>query len=180
MTLLSTFYSSFIYHLLFIFYIFVHALPHTLSHSYFSLTCCRHYSLLSHFSCFFSWSLFLFNTCIACISGNDPDAYRQGGDIHDALLASSPSSVIIDTFKDVRSFNYSCTYTIAKDKLTSSCFQFICFLIPFCFAIYISHNIPCIHKTSLSYVKIDFFFILHFLTLLLNIRELYYLMKFYW
>lgn len=34
--------------------------------------------------------------------GNDPDAYRPGGDIHTALMASSPSSIVIDTFKDVR------------------------------------------------------------------------------
>ena len=38
---------------------------------------------------------------ILLTQGNDPDAYRPGGDIHDALLASSPSSVVIDTFKEV-------------------------------------------------------------------------------
>ena len=34
--------------------------------------------------------------------GNDPDAYRPGGDIHDSLLTSSPSSAVIDNFKEVR------------------------------------------------------------------------------
>ena len=67
--------------------------------------------------------------------GNDPDAYRQGGDIHDALLTSSPSSVIIDTFKDVRSFDYSSTYTREKHNLTFCCFHLIylkcCFVLLF-------------------------------------------------
>ena len=39
--------------------------------------------------------------------GNDPDAYRPGGDIHDALLTSSPSSAVIDTFPEVKNRHWN-------------------------------------------------------------------------
>lgn len=83
----------------------------------------------------------LFSFSFSCITGNDPDAYRPGGDIHDSLMASSPSSLIIDTFKDVSTTDAPRAYFIYC-ILTSFLLHTCCIL-----------NVLCTYVRHTTYVR---------------------------